>query len=284
MIEVKELKFTYPKGKEPTLKGLSFTVRKGEIFGFLGPSGAGKSTTQRILTGLYKNYFGIVRVMGKEIKEWDSTYYEHIGVSFELPNLYSKLTGAENLELVKSFYSSKTEDVNELLSLVGLKDKGKVKVSQYSKGMKMRLNFVRALLHNPQVIFLDEPTTGLDPSNAKNIKEIILKKKNEGKTIFLTTHNMTVAEDLCDKVAFIVDGHIKLIDSPKELKIKKGKRVLRVEYFDRYRKNTKDFDLNKIGYNEEFLRILKDKKINTIHTQEATLEDIFIETTGRGLI
>jgi len=284
MIEVKELKFTYPKGKEPTLKGLSFTVRKGEIFGFLGPSGAGKSTTQRILTGLYKNYFGIVRVMGKEIKEWDSTYYEHIGVSFELPNLYSKLTGAENLELVKSFYSSKTEDVNELLSLVGLKDKGKVKVSQYSKGMKMRLNFVRALLHNPQVIFLDEPTTGLDPSNAKNIKEIILKKKNEGKTIFLTTHNMTVAEDLCDKVAFIVDGHIKLIDSPKELKIKKGKRVLRVEYFNRYRKNTKDFDLNKIGYNEEFLRILKDKKINTIHTQEATLEDIFIETTGRGLI
>lgn len=284
MIKVKNLKFNYPKAKNKTLKGLDFSVKEGEIFGFLGPSGAGKSTTQKILIGILKNYEGSVEVMGREIKEWSKDFYEKVGISFELPNLYSKLTAIENLNFIKAFYGENTEDAMKLLEMVGLEDKGNVKVSKYSKGMKMRLNFVRAFIHSPDLIFLDEPTAGLDPVNAKNIKEIILKKKSEGKTIFLTTHNMNVADELCDRVAFIVDGEIVLIDSPKELKIKYGKRNLRVEYYNNDKSTIyRDFNLKDIGYNDKFIELLRKKHIKTIHTGEATLEDIFIKTTGRQL-
>jgi len=283
MIEVSGLKFKYHGSKVDTLKGIDFKVEKGKILGFLGPSGAGKSTTQKILIGILKDYNGSVKVMGKEIKNWNKDLYESIGISFELPNLYKKLTALENLNFIKSFYSGDLENPIQLLKMVGLEDSMNLKVSQYSKGMKMRLNFARALINNPDIIFLDEPTTGLDPVNAKNIKDIIFKKKNEGKTIFLTTHNMNVADELCDNVAFIEDGEIKLLDSPQNLKIKYGKRTVRVEYFDNSITNYKDFDLDGIGYNEKYFELLRNKNVKTIHTQEATLEDIFIQTTGRGL-
>lgn len=283
MIEVANLVFSYPKSNQRVLKGLDFQINKGEIFGFLGPNGAGKSTTQKILIGILSGYAGSAKVMGKEMKNWNKDLYERIGVSFELPNVYGKLTALENLKFIKSFYQGRTEDPKKLLKLVNLEDKANLKAIQLSKGMKMRLNFVRALLNDPDLIFLDEPTSGLDPVNAKNIKDIILKKKQEGKTIFLTTHNMTVADELCDRVAFIVDGNIKLIDSPKELKVKYGKRCIRVEYANNGKISSMDFDLNNIGYNENFGKLLKEKNIRTIHTQEASLEDIFIETTGRSL-
>ena len=284
MIKVKSLSFAYPKSKQNTLKGINFEVKKGEIFGFLGPSGAGKSTTQKILINLLKDYQGNVSVMNKEIRDWGNKFYEKVGISFELPNLYNKLTGVENLKFISSFYDNKTENPVDLLKLVGLEDKGNIKVSQYSKGMKMRLNFIRSLIHNPELIFLDEPTTGLDPVNAQNIKNIILKKKSEGKTIFLTTHNMNVADELCDRVAFIVDGEIKLIDSPKDLKVKKGKPIVTVGYYENNIMKYKEFELNNLGYNKEFFEFLRNNEARTIHTKEATLEDIFIETTGRSLL
>lgn len=284
MIVVKDLKFTYPKAREETLKGIDFSIKEGEIVGFLGPSGAGKSTTQKILIGLLKDYTGQVSVMGKEIKDWNRDYYEKIGISFELPNLYQKLTALENLQLIQSFYKGETEKPMKLLEMVGLGDKGNLRISQYSKGMKMRLNFIRALLHKPDIIFLDEPTSGLDPVNAKNIKDIILQQKKEGKTIFLTTHNMAVADELCDRVAFIVDGEIKLINSPRELKVQGGKRRVTVEYVDHGVMVKKDFPLDGIGYDPSFVELLQQMEIKTIHTQEATLEDIFIQSTGRKLI
>lgn len=283
MIEIKDLRFTYPKATSSTLKGLDFEINKGEILGFLGPNGAGKSTTQKILIGILKNYEGSVKILGKEIREWNNNLYERVGVSFELPNLYHKLTALENLEFVKSFYSGKTRNSMELLEMVGLKDKAHLKVGKFSKGMKMRLNFVRSLIHDPEIIFLDEPTSGLDPVNARNIKDIVLSLKQKGKTIFLTTHNMSVADELCDRVAFIVDGEIKLIDSPKNLKIKYGKRKLKVEYYDNGRAQDEEFSLKNIGYNENFIDLLRSKEVKTVHTQEATLDDIFMLTTGRSL-
>ncbi|MFZ5351332.1 MAG: ABC transporter ATP-binding protein [Bacillota bacterium] len=284
MIEVKDLRFAYPGNKEKTLKGLNFKIDEGEIFGFLGPSGAGKSTTQKIMIGILKKYEGSVQVMGKELYEMKSQYYEKIGVSFELPNLYSKFTAMENLSFFKSLYSGESEDPKELLAMVGLAEYANTRVSDFSKGMKMRLNFCRSLLNKPEIIFLDEPTSGLDPVNAKKIKDIILSKKNEGKTIFLTTHNMNVAEDLCDRVAFIVNGEISLVDSPRQLMIDKGKKTLRVEYRENGDICSKDFELKGIGSKEDFIQLLKDKEIETMHTLEATLEDIFIEVTGRSLL
>ncbi|MBU5676056.1 ABC transporter ATP-binding protein [Alkaliphilus sp. MSJ-5] len=284
MIVVENLRFSYPYSKKEILKDLNFKVEKGQIFGFLGPSGAGKSTTQRILIGLMKHYEGKAIVMDKEIRDWRGDYYEKIGVSFELPNLYHKLTAIENLNFIRSFYNGPTEEPRKLLKLVGLEDKANIKVSKYSKGMKMRLNFVRSLIHQPQLIFLDEPTSGLDPVSGKRIKEIILQKKEEGKTIFLTTHNMQVAEELCDQVAFIVDGEIKLISSPKQLKLRGAKSIVTVEYESKGMILSKEFPLESIGENQQFIKCLQENKVKTMHSHEPTLEDVFIEVTGRGLI
>ena len=259
-------------------------MEPGEIFGFLGPSGAGKSTTQKILIGLLRGYGGEVRVLGKRLEDWGTDYYERVGVSFELPNHYQKLTALENLSFFRSLYSVPSEDPRGLLAMVGLENDADTRVSKFSKGMQMRLTFVRALLHRPALIFLDEPMSGLDPTNARKIQEIILKLKDEGRTVFLTTHDMAVAERLCDRVAFIVDGGIAATDSPRQLKLQRGERRVRVEYGDGECTSKQEFSLDGLGNNERFLALLRGRKIETIHTGEATLEDIFVETTGKALV
>jgi len=284
MIEVSNLDFTYPESRERTLKSINFSVQPGEIFGFLGPSGAGKSTTQNILIGILRGYQGSVMVLNQELSNISPGYYEEIGVSFELPNLYVKFTGLENLEFFQSLYNGKTEDPKELLAMVGLEQYKDVRVEKWSKGMKMRLNFCRALLNRPEVLFLDEPTSGLDPSNAKNIKDIILSYKRAGKTIFITTHNMEVAESICDRVAFIVDGELVLTDSPSELKIRMGQRKVTVGYLEQDSNLTADFELAGLADNVQFLKVLREKQVRTIHSQEASLEDVFITVTGRKLV
>lgn len=283
MIEVSDLRFAYPNREERTLQGLDFTIPAGEIFGFLGPSGAGKSTTQKILIGVLKGYEGTAKVMGGELRNAGPDYYERIGVAFEFPNFYAKFTAMENLKLFRSLYSGATEEPMRLLELVGLADAANRKVSELSKGMKMRLNFCRALLNDPDILFLDEPTSGLDPVNASRMKELILEKKAAGKTVLITTHNMQAAEELCDRVAFIVDGRIKLIDRPRELKLRQGKRRVRVEFRLNGELTDAVFALDGIGENDQFIRLLKKHPPETIHSEEASLEQIFIETTGRRL-
>jgi fluoroquinolone transport system ATP-binding protein len=283
MIGVKEMTFTYPGGDEPAVGGLSFAVERGEIFGFLGPSGAGKSTTQKILIRLLRGYEGEIEVMDKDLISWGADYYERIGVSFELPNHYQKLTALENLNFFRSLYSKATEDPWELLEMVGLSDDADIRVSRFSKGMQMRLTFARALLNRPELLFLDEPTAGLDPVNARRIKDIVLDLKCEGRTVFLTTHDMTVADQLCDRVAFIVDGRIALVDSPRQLKIRQGERKVRIEYRNDGQTERREFPLDGLGDDEGFLALLRSGWVETIHTEEATLEDVFIRITGRRL-
>ena len=283
MIKVENLRYTYKKNNAPTIKELSFNIGEGEIFGFLGPSGAGKSTTQNILTKLLRNYNGHISILNKELSSWNNNYYEHIGVGFELPNHYLKLTAKENLRLFSSFYKRKVQAPADLLQLVGLEGDANRKVSDFSKGMKMRLNFVRAFMHNPEILFFDEPTSGLDPVNAKRIKDIISDLKAKKKTIFVTTHNMYDADSICDRVAFIIDGEIKLIDQPKKLKLEYGKRKVRVEYSNG-QSLLQEFELDNLGENQDFLKLIRSEYIDSIHTEEATLEDIFIKVTGRSLI
>lgn len=283
MIDVQNLKFTYPGRIEPTIQSMDFNISKGEIFGFLGPSGAGKSTTQKILIGVLKGYQGSVKVLDKEIKAIGPDYYERIGVAFEFPNFYSKFSVLENLKLFRSLYAGQTVNPKRLLEQVGLEKAANIRVSQLSKGMKMRLNFCRAILNDPDILFLDEPTSGLDPVNAKQMKDLILEKKKEGKTVLITTHNMQAAEELCDRVAFIVDGQIKLIDSPRELKLRKGQQRVIVEYRKDGELISKAFPQEGLGGNDSFLSLIRNYPIETIHSQEASLEQIFIEVTGREL-
>jgi fluoroquinolone transport system ATP-binding protein len=274
--------FSYDNGKKtkkPTLNDLSFEVREGEIYGFLGPSGAGKSTTQKILTRIIKDYQGSIKYRGKDLKKYTRSFYEDIGVGFELPVHFSKLSGRENLKFFQSLYKNKT-DIEALLKRLNLADDADRAVGDYSKGMKMRLNFARALINNPRFLFLDEPTNGLDPSNAKIIKDMMLEFKKKGGTIFLTTHLMGDVEALCDYVVFLNDGKIVEHDTVKNLKLKYGKKTVKVEYLDNKKLKAVEFDLNKVGSNKLFLSLLKKYPIQTIHSQETSLEDIFIKVTG----
>jgi fluoroquinolone transport system ATP-binding protein len=283
MIRVNDLSYSYPNARAEALKSISFSVSNGEIFGFLGPSGAGKSTTQKLLIKLLVGYRGDVEVMDKPLTHWNGNYYAQIGVGFELPNHYLKLSGEENLKLFASFYPHVRYKPMELLKIVELEGHAKKPVESYSKGMKMRLNFVRALMHDPQLLFLDEPTSGLDPGYARMIKDIIVGMKQEGKTIFLTTHNMHDADELCDRVAFMDDGELKLVGSPRELKLLNGKRKVTVEIKGDGAVDREEFDFNGLAKNEAFLWAIANPGLQSIHSCEESLEDVFIRTTGKKL-
>ena len=282
MIKVEGLNYTYPKSEKPAVNNVHFTVNDGEVFGFLGPSGAGKSTTQNILIKLLNDYTGSIKILNKNLNVWDNSFYELVGVGFELPNHYLKLTAMENLKFFASFYKKPVTKINTLLERLGLERDANTKLEKYSKGMKMRLNFIRAIMHDPEILFFDEPTSGLDPVNARKIKDIILEEKRKGKTVFLTTHNMSDADELCDRVAFIVNGEIHTTDSPKNLKLIGAKRMVKIEY-NGDGVLTKEFNLDEIGYNHEFLELIKNKNIRSMHTEENTLEQVFIKVTGKHL-
>jgi len=283
MIAVRELHYRYSGSADPAVRNISFEIEKGQIFGFLGPSGAGKSTTQRILMGLLRDYQGKVEVLGKEAKGWGSEYYERIGVCFEFPNHYLKLTALENLQLFGSLYKSTDVDYVGLLESVGLVEDANKRVGAFSKGMQIRLNFARSILHSPEVLFLDEPTAGLDPGNARRVKDLVLGLREKGTTIFLTTHDMSVADELCDRVAFLVDGSIVREDAPRALKLDFGRKVVRLEHRADGSRQQAEFPLDGLGDNADFLALLHTGEIETIHTEEATLEDIFLRVTGRSL-
>jgi fluoroquinolone transport system ATP-binding protein len=280
MISVKALQFSYTD--KPFMEDINFEVARGEIFGFLGPSGAGKSTLQKILTGLIKRYTGNVIVAGEEIRQHGSQFYENIGVDFEFPSLYEKLTARENLNFFASLYT-KSRDADELLDSVGLFSEADKLVSDYSKGMKSRLNFIKALLHDPAVLFLDEPTSGLDPSNVRDMKDIILSEKARGKTILLTTHNMYDAAELCERVAFIVDGQIRALDTPRNLIMSKGANKIEYTYLKDGVETLAQTALDATDRDTLLQSLLRENKLLSIHSSEPTLNDIFVEITGRRL-
>lgn len=281
MISVSDLSYTYPGAEQAVLKKLNFEIQEGEIFGFLGPSGAGKSTTQKIIYKILNGFDGNVRIADKALDQWGREYFEKIGVGFELPNHYLKLTAKENLELFASFYpKEKLLNFHKLFELVGLEDSMNQKVEQYSKGMKMRLNFIRAIMHDPDILFLDEPTAGLDPVNAIKIRKHIKALKSHGKTIFITTHNMNTADELCDRVSFIVEGELQLTDVPSTLKHNHGKNVVLIELKDG---KSAEFPLERLGVNKDFIGFISSSEIQRINTMEATLEEVFIQITGKAL-
>lgn len=280
MITVENLTFSYQKQKQ-TLHGLTFSVADGEIFGFLGPNGSGKSTTQKILTGILRGYGGSTCLFGETLENQQKNFQEKIGVLFEFPYLYTNLSAIDNLNYFASFYpSERRRDVNELLTMLEFKkDFINKPVSSYSKGMRQRVSMARALLNSPELLFLDEPTSGLDPQGAVLFRNIIEEERKKGTTVFLTTHNMTDADLLCDRVAFIADGEIKAIDTPKKLKEKNSNHQVEIEtlYQGKRRLTIIEPPELKAGIPFPYDEII------SIHSKEPTLEDMFIQYTGRGL-
>lgn len=281
MIQVNHLSFSYTK--QPFIQDMSFSVSEGEIFGFLGPSGAGKSTLQKILLGMLPGYQGSVRVNRTECKHCGADFYESIGVDFEFSTMYEKLSAKENLQFFSSLYRRQARSIPELLAAVGLENDADKRVSDYSKGMKSRLNFVKALLHDPELLFLDEPTSGLDPTNSRLMKDIILEEKRRGKTILLTTHNMLDAAELCDRVAFIVGGKIFALDTPHNLIMSKG--AAQVTYTWLYQgEQTASCPMDKLSEDALLHALVAENRLRSIHSSEPTLNDIFLEITGRTLV
>ena len=201
---------------------IRFSVEPGEIFGFLGPNGAGKTTTIRMLTGQLLPTSGTAKVAGYDIVTERQMLKPKIGVVFDSQNLYERMSAHENLIFFSRLYRVKKSRVNEVLNQVGLTERAGDMVMKYSNGMKQRLLIGRALLHKPEVLFLDEPTRGLDAHIARDIRRVVVDLAKDGMTIFLTTHYMEEADQLCQRVAFLDQGHIVALDSPERLKAEHG--------------------------------------------------------------
>ncbi len=257
-------------------------MEDGEIFGFLGPNGSGKSTTQKILTGILKGHGGKVSLFGQDISAAHTQeFFQKIGVLFEFPYLYANLSAVDNLKYFSSFYpKEQIRSIEEVLEELEFKpDFLKKSVSSYSKGMRQRASMARALISNPKLLFLDEPTSGLDPSGAVLFRKIIEEERKKGTTVFLTTHNMLDADLLCDRVAFIADGEIKALDTPKNLKERNSNHRVVIDYLYQGRREEKTIEAPELEAGIPFVH----DEIISIHSQEPTLEDMFIQYTGRGL-
>jgi len=260
--------------------GLAFTVRKGEVFGLLGPNGAGKTTTIRMLTGQLRPTAGRARVIGCDVVSERERLKPQIGVVFEYQNLYERMSGRENLAFSARLYGTEGQRVDEILEQVKLGERAGDPVRHYSNGMKQRLLIARALLHRPQLLFLDEPTKGLDPTVARQIRRLVADLADQGVTVFLTTHYMEEADQLCQRVAFLNEGRIVALDTPQRLKVTYGQRHLKATLDDG---ECLTLSLDDPNDGRHLGELAAAGRIVTLHSAEATLEEIFIRLTGKGL-
>jgi len=237
-----------------------------------------------MLTGQLRPASGTAKLLGQDITRNTNQIQQYIGVSFETTNLYEQLNALENLKLYARLFRVQNFDAMSLLEKVGLNGREKERVANYSKGMKQRLMLARALVNTPRVLFLDEPTDGLDPVSAQTIQGIIREAADNGAAVFLTTHDMVEADKLSDRVAFINRGQIVALDKPAALKRQYGRRAIKIEIEDGNGGiEVREIDLDETAPQVVF-DLLKDERIATLHSEEATLEDIFVEITGRGLV
>jgi ABC-2 type transport system ATP-binding protein len=280
-IQVQNISYSY--GDLEAVKGISFDVSPGEILGFLGPNGAGKSTTIKMMTGQLTPRSGVAHILGMEVTRDNPEVQARIGVCFEEKNLYLNMSGRENLSFFASLFGMKNLDVEALLRKVGLGDRGADRVSSYSKGMRQRLMMARALVNRPEVLFLDEPTAGLDPVSSKAIRALVKEEAGRGAAVLLTTHDMKEADELSDRVAFINEGRLHAIDTPENLKLQFGRRSVKVRFREEAGVREEIVELYTAETGERLKKAISAKGLMTIHTEEATLENIFIQMTGRGL-
>ena len=326
-VEVKDLRKYFISKKKKFLKtiekkefkavdGISFDIHKGEIFGLLGPNGAGKTTTIKMITGLLRPTEGSVKVMGKDV---DKNYVEALGsigtVLAGDRSIYWKLTGRENLEYFAALYGCDSREAkrrtDKILERLGLTEKADELVEKYSTGMKQKVALGKALIPEAPVVLLDEPTLGLDPQSAVNLREIILDIKNEGRTVLLTTHYMEEADFLCDRIAIVDGGKIIALDTPENLKSSINKvKLIKVEVdsmedkllegikslpqvervLSEYSEEKRNYRLtiHHTDGNELIQKVIdciafNKSQIQHINVEEPSLEDVFIHLTGKSL-
>ena len=262
------------------LSGIDFEIGDGEIFGLLGPSGAGKTTLIKILTGQLEFDAGTINVMNKSVDSLTGLDKKNIGIMMDQFGVYERLSCYDNLVIFADIYGVSHSKIKEVLTRVGLESDAKTPASKLSKGMRARLSLARVFMHSPKLIFLDEPTSGLDPQTMNQIHKLILEKKKDGCTIFLTTHNMEEAYKLCDNVALLNEGVIVEQGNPEEV-CRKYNHQKKIKI---HLTSGEDMELD---HNREAASeiecLLSDGILETIHSSEPTLETVFLELTGRKL-
>ncbi len=278
MIEVAALHKHY--GTVHAVDGISFSVAPGEVFGLLGHNGAGKTTTLRVLTGRTMPTAGTATVGGFDVVSQLDQVKPLINLVFEDQNLYERLSGYDNLKFFADLYGVPASRVRELLERVGLTEASKRKLKTYSSGMKQRLLIARALINQPAVLMLDEPTRGLDPASSREMRNIIREQADAGVSVLLCTHYMEEADELCDRVAFMANGRIVALDTPRELKLRYGEPSARVLLTDRSEQSVSLTDPHDAARVASWI---SNGEILTMHSNEGTLEDVFIALAGRPL-
>lgn len=277
-IVVKDLVHSF--GEKQVLKKISLEAKEGQIIGMLGPSGAGKTTLINILTGQLKPTKGQCYVLGKDCGNMSGEDYKKLGIMMDSFGLYERMNCFDNLKFYRMLDGRKTDEIAEVLDKVGLTDAKKTLATNLSKGMRNRLAFARAILRNPKILFLDEPTSGLDPMTTEAIHEMISEQKENGATVFLTTHNMYEAQKLCDYIVLLNEGEIVESGSPEEI----CRRYNHQKKIKVHLVNGEDVELThdaKAG--ESVADFLAKGLLETIHSTEPNLETVFMELTGKGL-
>lgn len=266
-------------GEQKVLKGVSLSVNKGEIFGLIGPSGAGKTTLIKILTGQLNIDAGTAFVCGESTGKLSDTFYLSVGTVFDSLGLFERLTCAQNLSIMAQITKTKPERIGEVLAAVGLSEYAKKKAYQLSKGMRQRLALARAFLHQPKLLFLDEPTSGLDPLNVEEIHQLILRQRENGTTVFLTTHKMEEAAKLCDRIAMLKDGVIIENDTPKRI----CQKYNVTNQICITKKDGQIITLPNDSSSADPIRMLfRENQIETIHSEEPSLSAIFLQIAKGG--
>ena len=269
---LKAAQLTKTFGNVKALDHCDLEIRKGEIFGYLGPSGAGKTTTIKLLTGQLHSDSGQITVFGKD--PFSPDIKRQIGIMSDMSGLYEKMTVYENLDIFSDIYGirDKKNMIRKALQAVDLLGSAKKKVEKLSRGMKQRLVFARTIIHSPSLLFLDEPTANLDPATADEIRELIKKLNRNGATIFLTTHNMEEAEELCHRIALLNKGKIVENGSPEELKLKYAEKKVLI--------TTRDGKTEVPLEKDRIVKILEEAEdILMIHSEEPGLRDVFLTLT-----
>jgi ABC-2 type transport system ATP-binding protein len=281
LIEADDLRRAFKNNE--AVAGISFSVQRGEIFGLLGPNGAGKTTTIRMLTGQIDPSGGRATVAGCDVVKDRALLKQRIGVVFEEQNLYERLSARDNLRFNCWLYNLPEHRIDEVLDLVQLREHVKAPVRTFSNGMKQRLMIARALLHKPPVLFLDEPTRGLDPIAARDVRGTIQQLRQERTTILLTTHLLEEADQLCQHLSFIVSGRLVAGGTPRDLKLGHGKRAMVLVVADP--KDTSRLTETALSMDDpqdqaRLAELMAQGNVRSIHSQEATLEEVFIEVAG----